>query len=354
MPAARTETTIPALDAHAMMGAFINHLREDHDVNFEDTPLGGKVVEQDGYRVEFEPSDAGLVVRLFGPNPHVLIFFKEEIAKHVAEIDPEAGAALRWSNETTSLGELPPNFKVLTVRSSRCVFDGLQRVTLTHEDIETLAADGLHVRLMLPLDESRPPVWPTMGQNGAPIWPSGDEALHARYVTLRHVRTECGEIDIDIALHQGGLISDWAAHARPGSQVGIMGPTGTSAMANSQGVFLAADLTGLSSVARLIAPFGTKSSGNIVLAAPESYNVKNYLPATGLDVHTVAPDLFEARVLAMAKELTSPGETTCAFFAGEFQNAQDLRQMFKLRLGLGKGHQLSVAYWRRGFPGFGG
>ena len=77
------------------------------------------------------------------------------------------------------------------------------------------------------------------------------------------------------------------------------------------------------------------------------------LPRTILCVERLQPDSFRELILDRALALTEPEVTGYAHFAGEFRNAQDLRAMFKSRLGLDKTSQLSVAFWREGVPGFG-
>ncbi|MEM8950061.1 MAG: siderophore-interacting protein [Pseudomonadota bacterium] len=353
MSGVSSETIIPVSDPAAMMGMFIRHIKDDHGMEFDVAGDGSRFLEHDGFGLAFKPEPQGLLVRIKGPNPGVLIFFKEEIVGHVAEVDQSAANNIRWSGETSEVGSLPGNFKVLRVKSSRMIFSGMQRVTLTHEDVASMVDHGIHIRLMMPLDPTRTPVWPRMAENGIPRWPQGEDKLHARFITLRHVRLDDGEVDIDIALHEGGLISDWAEKAKDGETVGAMGPAGAARLPTSKGVFLAGDRTGLPAVARMMEIAEADATGHVVVAMPDDGDIEDYLPSSPFHVHGVPPKRFENQVVDMAREMTKPGETGFAFFAGEFQNAQDLRTHFKDTLGLDKTTQLSTAYWRRGVPGFG-
>ncbi|MEM9633662.1 MAG: siderophore-interacting protein [Pseudomonadota bacterium] len=348
-----TEATIPVSDPKATMSMFVSHLEEEHDIQAEVAEDGSKSFEQDGFSIKFKPLSQGLNVRIAGPNESVFIFFKEEIAEHVRELDPTAAANIRWSSENSREGALPPNFKVLTVKNSFELFNGMQRVTLVHEDVGCFASDDVHLKLMMPVDPARTAVWPTMAANGAPVWPGGVDKLHARFITLRHVRTQDGEVDIDIARHNNGLISNWACRAMPGQKVGVMGPAGAAVLRHSDNVFLAADGTGMAAVARLLESAHPNANGDVVVAAPGDYDISEYFPQTRFNLHSIAPEQFEKRILEMAQQLTASGKTSYAFFAGEFQNAQDMRKLFKSRLGLDKSSQMSVAYWRRGVPGHG-
>ena len=122
---------------------------------------------------------------------------------------------------------------------------------------------------------------------------------------------------------------------------------------HSENLFLAAGGTGLAAVARLLETASEGATGHAVVAVPSDYDVKEYFPKTQFDIHAIDPARFAHEIVAKATRLTTPGETRYAFFAGEFQNAQDLRKMFKTRLHLDKTSQLSTAYWRQGVPGHG-
>lgn len=348
-----TETVVPVADPSAVMDVFVKHIRDEHGMEFEATPTGGKLMAFEALYFEMEPAPQGLKIKLAAPHANVFIFLKEEIVGHVAEIDATAAANIRWTNEQSVVGALPGNFKVLKVIKRSTVFDGLLRVTVGHDNVAEFTGTGFHVRLMLPLIRGRTPIWPRMAENGTPVWPQGDDKLHARFISIKNVRVDTGELDIDIVHHDGGLISDWAHHAQAGDTIGVMGPAGGTTIEPTKGLFFAADGTGISTVARLMERVGPDVSGDVVAALPATYDPADYFPQSKLRIHTLAPDRFENEIVERTKELTGRGKTTYAYFAGEFQNAQDLRAHFKGELGLGKTTQISTAYWRRGVPGFG-
>ncbi|MEM7213032.1 MAG: siderophore-interacting protein [Pseudomonadota bacterium] len=332
---------------------FMDHVRSEHDMEFETADDGSRYLELVPFRIELLPEAAGLRVRLHGPSHDALSFLKEDLVEHVSELDQEAARNIRWSGEMAQVGELPPNFKLLTVTGTHVLSQNLQRVTLAHEEFSSLSQGGMHVRLMLPLLHGREPIWPRMAENGVPRWPQGEDKLHARFVTIRHIRAGEGEIDVDIVRHHGGLISDWSVATTPGETVGMMGPAGVERLPSSGDVFLAADETGLPSVARLLETATTALTGHVVVAATDDLDLQTYVPKTNLQVERLLPESFRERVLDRALDVTEPKVTCYGYFAGEFENAQELRAMFKSRLGLDKTAQLSVAYWREGVPGFG-
>ncbi|MEO1721155.1 MAG: siderophore-interacting protein [Pseudomonadota bacterium] len=347
-----SKTLVPVGDPARVIGLFADHIRDDHDMVFDTAEDGSRYIDQDGFRLEMRAEPNGLRVTIKAPHESALVFFKEEFVKHVAELDPVAAGQIRWSGETATVGSLPPNFRVLEVVGGRAVFPGLLRVTLRHEEASGLGIGGIHLRLMLPLRRDRRPVWPRMAENGTPVWPTGDDTLHARFITLRHVRPN--EVDIDIVDHDGGLIAEWARKAQPGGRVGVMGPAGETSLPVKTGLFLAADATGIAAVARMMEAAGPDVEGHAAIAATSLAVARDYLRKSRLSIEALPQVRFEDEIVGRAKALTKFGVTQYAFFAGEFQNAQDLRAQFKRELGLGKNAQLSTAYWRRGVPGFGG
>ncbi|MEL6467217.1 MAG: siderophore-interacting protein [Pseudomonadota bacterium] len=349
---AETDTLVPTSHAAEMLGEFVQHLSEDHDIDFRKETDGSHVVEQTGFRVAFRVADGGLSVSIRAPNEGALVFFKEEVAKHVGEVDPKAALAMRWSGEAAIAGDVPPNFRVLRVRSSRELFSGMQRVTMHMPGLADVVRDGLHLKLMLPSISGRAPIWPRMGPNGAPIWPTGSDALHARYMTIIAARPEVEEVDLDMVRHGDGLISLWAQSATPGDEIGAMGPAGMQGLPEAERYLLAADMTGLSSAARILGTLPDEAEGDVVLSAPEDCELSAYLPKTNLRIHRLAPDIFEAEALPLLARLAKRTTPQQAWFAGEFDGAQAARKLFKSSCGLKKGEQLAVAYWRHAHPGF--
>lgn len=346
------QTLLPAPDPAAVLSVFETHLKEDHEIDLSRRNDGTQFFEEADFRVEFCVRATGLFISVAAANDTVLLFFKEQIVHHVAHLDPKLAEDLRWEGELSKPGDLPANFAKLTVIRTSEIFPGMQRITLTYPGIAKAQSSGIHFRLMMPLEPGRAPVWPVMGANGSPVWPQGNDTLHARYVTIKEVRADVEEVDVDIVRHAGGLISEWAQHAQPGDQVGAMGPAGTTALPAVDTYFLAADGTGMPAIARLLPGLPKDATGHLVVAAPPETDLPGYFPATGLEVHQIAPEVFDAFVTEQAPKLATE-QTGYALFLGEFAAAQTLRKHFKGTLGLDKDHQISVAYWRQGNPGFG-
>ncbi|WP_030559859.1 siderophore-interacting protein, partial [Streptomyces exfoliatus] len=104
--------------------------------------------------------------------------------------------------------------------------------------------------------------------------------------TVRRYDPASGEIDIDIAWHDGGLASDWASAARPGAVVHVAGPPGGLIVPPTYDRYLlAGDITALPAVARWLEEMPRTARGwafvevadasqEIELWAPEGVEVR--------------------------------------------------------------------------------
>ena len=343
------KTSVALSDPDAVMRAFAARVAQ-HGIDVQEVAAHAVRVVYRGCQMDLQCDAASLSIRVLAPSRNMLFFLKEEIVEGIEEVDKAAAEELRWADDDLT-GQPPPNFYTLEVVRRATVFPGMIRVTLTGQDVAALNRDGIHVKLMMPLHRSVAPVWPTVAANGKTVWPQGEHALHSRYVTIRTLRLEDRELDIDIAHHQGGLISDWASRDGAGDSVGVMGPGGDAGLDRRDGLLLIGDTTGMPAIARLLESLNGAGQGHVIVPGPDLPTVAAYLPRTSLAVHPIPVADFEAEVVPKARALGGKGVTRYAWFGGEFANAQALRALFKGEFGLGKTEQLSIAYWRRGVPG---
>jgi len=348
---ATTATIVPIRDGKALLEHFTKELSK-HDIALSEQP-NGLLMELPTYGLSavFKPERSGLNVVLKAPNANYLFFLKEEIVTHTAEIDAEVAEAIRWSDGDAHLAR-PPNFHVLTVKKSQRILQGLQRVTFQCDDARVLDADGIHLRMMLPRDLTRRPVWPTVGDNGVTRWPKDHDALHARAVTISDLRTATDELDIDLVVHEGGLISDWAQAASEGYELGVMGPGGDKNPPVSQNLLLAGDETALPAIRRLLGFLDSKATGSVLVAARDSEEVCQYFPQTSLKVTILSPTIFAEEITARIEAHHAANPVDFAWFGGEYSHATHLRHLFKSTFGLPSDKMSSAAYWRIGRAGY--
>ncbi len=320
-----------------------------HGITCRRTEPDFLLMEAMGCRVEMQGLATAVDIRIETPTDNFMIFIRDEIVEHVGEIDLQAAQSTRWSGGI-EVGELPSNFRILRAVRRQEIFPGFIRVTLAGVDVQALTSGGIHIKVMMPAERGRKPVWPVISENGGIAWPEGDDELHARFVTIRHIRLQEREIDIDIAHHAGGLISDWAALEGDDQEVGVMGPGGDTDLLATENVILAADLTGLPALARLIEASQGRVTGCLFAAAPSQKMLEDYLPPSGLQVTALNPATFADDVVGGVSHCTTD-TVPYAWFAGEFTTARKLRAVLQERFGLYKKQQHSMAYWRQGRPG---
>lgn len=341
----KTHALLPCQDPAAMADGFCQQVQQDHGLTFLETGNGQRAVESAGFRISLAPLRTAVRFDMEGPDRAMLVFFKDAIAEALTKIAPARALDLRWSGEDARAGALPPNFRLLTVTRVRDVMPKLKRVTCAVTDQRVFDAMRQHLNLMLPRQHSDRPIWPVMGPHGAPLWPDGAQALHKRTVSIRYFRADLSEIDLDILCHGDGLISDWATQARPGDEIGAMGPAGHVIRPESERLFLAGDLTALSSIARLLEAGGQDLPGKLIIGGATSDDLRAYMPDNRLDLMAGPMEDLAERISAAAQEETRMNLQPFGFFAGEKTLARKVKRLFleDLRL-LNTGLSVST-YW---------
>ncbi|MFD5190376.1 siderophore-interacting protein [Streptomyces sp. NPDC058357] len=233
---------------------------------------------------------------------------------------------------------------------------GLLRVTLGGAGTEGFQAHSPdeHVKLIFPDPDGtlRLPE-----PNGAMLsWPR--PALVSREYTVRRYDQDAGEIDIDVAAHDGGLASDWARAARPGDVMHLAGPPGGLIVPHTYDRYLlAGDITALPAIARWLEelPRGAKgwafvevvdAAQEIELSAPEGVEVR-WLHRGDLPAGT--GDALERAVTAVT---VPEGERVYVWVAGEAGQIKPLRRWARDELRLDRADHDITGYWKRGVADF--
>ncbi|MFJ3145108.1 siderophore-interacting protein [Streptomyces halstedii] len=236
------------------------------------------------------------------------------------------------------------------------VGSGLLRVTLGGEGAEGFEAHAPdeHVKLIFPEPDGtlRLPE-----PNGAMLrWPR--PVPTSREYTVRRYDPASGEIDIDIAWHEGGLASDWAGAARPGAVVHVAGPPGGLIVPPTYDRYLlAGDITALPAVARWLEEMPRTARGwAFVEVADASQEIELWAPE-GVEVRWLhrgdlpagAGDALERAVTAVT---VPEGERVYVWVAGEAGQIKPLRRWVRDELRLEKADYDITGYWKRGVADF--
>lgn len=250
----------------------------------------------------------------------------------------------------------PIGIRRTEVLRTRMIGSGLLRVTLGGPGTEGFQAHAPdeHVRLIFPDPDGtlRLPEQDGLGLR----WPRPSPT--SREYTVRRYDPGTGELDIDVALHPGGLGSDWAQAVEPGAVAHVAGPPGGLIVPHSYDRYLlAGDITALPAIARRLEELPRTATGwafievadnteEIELSAPEDVAVHwlhrgDRPPGTG--------DVLERAV----RTATVPdGQRVYVWIAGEAGGLKPLRRWVRDELGLDKADYDITGYWKRGVADF--
>lgn len=158
------------------------------------------------------------------------------------------------------------------------------------------------------------------------------------------------QIDLDIALHDEGIGSDWVRRCRRGDQVGLIEPHGLYKPAPDVGwQLLVADIAGLPAVARILrglAP-AQKAVVHVVLTDPDD---RIPLPSPA-DVEVVwqvverDTDVCEALADAVTTR-DLPASDRYVWLAGEARASRAVRRHLRRELGWSQADFYTCGYWQ--------
>src|SRR5690606_14601529 len=163
----------------------------------------------------------------------------------------EEGERLMAAVTEPHLEWYPLKPRTLRVRDVGRVTPRMIRVVLTGPDLEDFRTDNFddHVKVFLPEEGSRIPTLPRVSPEGR--WNLRDPALTYRDYTVRRYDPDAEELVLDFVAHDHGPAGRWALDARPGDELGVLGPRGTVHIDHGYDYhLLGADETALPAVAR--------------------------------------------------------------------------------------------------------
>ncbi|MFC9999085.1 siderophore-interacting protein [Nocardia sp. NPDC127526] len=229
---------------------------------------------------------------------------------------------------------------------------GLVRITFRGEDLAGFHSyvPDEHVRLVFPGEDG---VLRLPRKDGLSLeW--GNPRPVSREYTVRRFSAEDRELDIDFAIHPGGLASEWALAAVPGTPMHIAGPPGGVVVPKTYDKYLLiGDITALPAIARWLEWLPRESSGwaFIEVTGPDEEIAIDAPP--GFTVHWVhrgdaEPGTGDALEKAARTVEIPAGERVYAWLAGESGVLKPMRRWVRTELGIGPKDCLIAGYWKRG------
>jgi NADPH-dependent ferric siderophore reductase len=129
-----------------------------------------------------------------------------------------------------------------------------------------------HIKVFLPAVGQDAPTMPSVGPDGARVWPQDQPRPVVRTYTPRSFDPEIGTLEVQFLLHGAGPASEWAETARPGSKAAIGGPGGRFSLdLEASHWFIAGDESALPAVGTLLdtLPASTTAEVHLEVTGPE-------------------------------------------------------------------------------------
>ncbi|MFJ8825240.1 siderophore-interacting protein [Streptomyces sp. NPDC102467] len=259
--------------------------------------------------------------------------------------------------------------KVQSPTSRRMITLKVLRTTRTTRNFTTVTLGGPELEHLLPtgFDQTVRLFFPRAGQSGLTMPTLSNEAWMAqvlllpksrrprvRNYTVRRVRAELGELDIEFALHGDTPAGAWAMGASPGDPAGIfdMGLTYLPPP-DTVGQLLVADESAVPAVLAILEDAPDSLVAEVFLEVPETADIrKDVVAPEGVRVHWLArdgsADLPGRLALDAVKDAALPQGRSYTWIAGESGLATGVRRHLVRDRGVPKADVAFYGYWRHG------
>ncbi|SER11428.1 NADPH-dependent ferric siderophore reductase, contains FAD-binding and SIP domains [Faunimonas pinastri] len=324
---------------------FIEHnagLGRDDDAHVVTFAFGSGRLRTSPGRVELQ-AEAADVIGLY--------YMRMTLAGHLKYFARKPEPSVVWTGDGSDL-VTPPNFRPVQVAAVRDLTPHMRRITFVGEDLERFAdAENFHVSLVIP-PEGADLVWPTVGRDGLLHWDENATKPALRRYTVRRCDPVAGEIDVDFVMHEdAGPGSNFAALAKAGQTIGVVGPYGGAIDTEPEWYLLAGDETALPAIARKLELLSPEKRGLVMVEVSGPPEEQRLPDGSGLEIRWVhRGDARPGIMLAEAiRQVEIPEDRTVfAWSATEFGAFKTIRSHFRKERGLKKDQHFAVAYWRLG------
>ncbi|MFF0083853.1 siderophore-interacting protein [Streptomyces canus] len=260
----------------------------------------------------------------------------------------------------------PFRFFSLQVVRTRRLGPSLVRVSFTGEDLRYFLSDGRDqsLSLFLPAEGRTEPGVPVeLGDGWWQAWRELPDDVRAvmRSYTLRSLRRDPDEIDIDFVLHEpAGPASRWAARAAAGDKVQLLGPAVADNRAirfrppeDTDLVLLWGDETALPAVSAILESLPAGQRARVWLEVRDAGDIQDLATEADAEITWLVADGTGARCSPMAlgalRDARLPdAERPYVWMAGESGCVKELRRHLVRECGVDRRRVTFVGYWRQG------
>ncbi|MFF9031353.1 siderophore-interacting protein [Streptomyces iakyrus] len=267
----------------------------------------------------------------------------------------------------------PFRFFSLQVVRTRRLGPSLVRVTFGGPDLHAFHSDGhdQSLSLFLPHPGQPEPVVPLeLGDGWWQGWRELPEDVRAvmRSYTLRCLRRDPDEIDIDFALHgigpgasvQAGPASRWAARAAAGDRVLLLGPAVADNRAirfrppqDTDLVVVWGDETAVPAASAIVEALPAGTRARVFLEVPHAGDIQDLVTEADAEITWLVREERGAEGAPLALDALRAAHLPSAerpyvWIAGESGCVKELRRHFVRERGIDRRRVTFVGYWRRG------
>jgi NADPH-dependent ferric siderophore reductase len=347
-------TRIPLSAPETVMQQLCEHFVEHCDV----TVNGSQARFEAAYGTALLECEGGcLCVNALGYDESTLSYVKMAIVEHVLEFAGSDTPRILWTGDGATGGPLP-FFREMRVVGAREVTPRMRRVTLAGEDLARFAHGGLHIRLLFPPAGLAEPSWPTLGEDGRIVWPTGEAKLTGRIYTIRALDVARSEVEIDFVLHGGDAYpgAGFAMTARPGDIVGMTGPGGGDTPP-ADWYLIAGDETALPVIGRMLEGLPHSAHAVVRIEIADAAEEQALSSAASIDLAWLHRGDAEAGSTTLLEDairgiaIPDDGRRVFVWTGCEHKTFRAIRKYLRAERGLTRKQHMVAAYWRRGFDG---
>ncbi|MEU6352240.1 siderophore-interacting protein [Streptomyces sp. NPDC047072] len=252
----------------------------------------------------------------------------------------------------------PFRFFSLQVARTRRLGPSLVRVSFTGADLQHFLSDGRDQSLSLfaPAEGRTEPGVPVeLGDGWWQAWreqPDGVRAVMRSY-TLRSLRRDPDEIDIDFVLHEpAGPASRWAARASAGDRVQLLGPAIADNRAirfrapeDTDLVVLWGDESALPAVSAILETLPAGQPARVWLEVHDAGDIQDLATEADAEITWL---VGEKALDTIREAQLPPAERPYVWIAGESGCVKELRRHFVREREVDRRRVTFVGYWRQG------
>ncbi|GAA3034358.1 siderophore-interacting protein [Microbacterium dextranolyticum] len=181
--------------------------------------------------------------------------------------------------------------------------------------------------------------------------PSPESLPVTRTYTVRSVDHEARTLAIDFVVHgDEGLAGPWAARARPGDRLSLMGPGGGYAPdATADAHVLAGDLSALPAISAALEALPADAVGHAIIEVDSDAAILPLHAPDGVRIEwAIDPDHAIDALAAVLRQLDWPEGDVQVFAHGERESMKAIRAVLFDERGLDRARVSLSGYWARG------